>query len=167
MNASRGRPILAPAAFVLAAAAAMVGTPNGPVRAKPSDQISPLELAEWIKAGPPGLQIVDVRAAQEFDRYHIPTARSMPLEALAAARFDPNATLVVYSERGGHAAQAWSVLRESGYQHVLSLRGGIEDWLEDVMHPAAPTDVTRYFGGFTRKPGDAPLTVDGLRRHGC
>ena len=167
MNASRVRPILALAAFVLAGAAAIVGTPNRPVRAKESDQISPLELAEWIKAGKPGLHIVDVRTAPEFDRYHIPTARSMPLEALAAARFDPNATIVLYGERGGHAAQAWSVLRESGYPHVLSLRGGIEDWLEDVMHPAVPTGVTRYFGGFTRKPGDAPLTVDALRRHGC
>jgi len=179
MIAARLRPIMAGAAFFLAGAAAIVGTPTRSVRAsvdvrtlasevaRESDHVTALELADWIRAAKPGLQVLDVRSAGEFDRYHIPTARSMPLETLVTTTFDPNATLVLYSEGGGHAAQAWVLLRALGYQHVFSLRGGLEEWLEDVMHPAAPTDLTRYFGGFARKPGDAPLTVDALRRHGC
>ena len=179
MNAARLRPIMALGAFALAAAAAIVGTPRRPAQAsvdvrtlasevaRESDHIMPVELAAWIKSGKPGLQVLDVRTVPEFDRYHIPTARPMPIETLVKTTFDPNATLVVYSEGGGHAAQAWVMLRALGYQHVYSLRGGLEDWLEDVMHPAVSTDVTRYFGGFPRKPGEAPLTVDALRRHGC
>ncbi len=179
MNPGRLRPVLAGAAFLLAGAAALVGTPNRPVRptvdvralasevARESDHITALELADWIKTGKPGLHVLDVRTAQEFERYHIPTAQSVPIETLADTRFDRNATLVLYSEGGGHAAQAWVLLRSLGYQHVFSLRGGLEYWLEDVMHPASPTDVTRYFGGIARKPGDAPLTVQALRRHGC
>jgi rhodanese-related sulfurtransferase len=176
---ARIRPILATGALALGIAAAIVGTPNHPVRAsvdvralasevaRESDHITALQLAEWIKGGKPGLQVLDVRTVQEFDRYHIPTARSVPLDTLVTTKFDTSATLVLYSEGGGHAAQAWVLLRAMGYPHVFSLRGGVEDWLQDVMHPAVPTDVTRYFGGFTRKPGDAPLTVEALRRHGC
>lgn len=179
MTAAAARRVLAVAALLLAAGAAIVRSPYRTVSATmdvktlasevahETDHITALELAAWIKSGKPGLQVLDVRSLEEFDAYHIPTARAMPLETLVTTSFNPEATLVLYSQGGGHAAQAWVMLRALGYRKVFCLRGGLDEWLEDVMHPAAQTDVTRYFGGVQRKPGDAPLTVDGLRRRGC
>ncbi|HTI37366.1 MAG TPA: rhodanese-like domain-containing protein [Vicinamibacterales bacterium] len=179
MNAARARWPLAGVAILLGAGAAIVGNPRPRQRAaidvrtlaaevaRESDHVSAIQLAEWIKAAKPGLQVLDVRSAREYETYHIPTARSMPLETLVTTTFDPDATLVLYSEGGGHAAQAWVLLRALGYRNVFALKGGLDDWLEDVMHPVQQTDVTRYFGAVSRKPGDAPLTVETLRRHGC
>jgi rhodanese-related sulfurtransferase len=179
MNRINARHVLAAGAFLLAAAAAFVRTPYRPPHtavdvkalasevAHESDHITAVELAEWIEFRKPGLQVLDVRSAREFAVYHIPTARTMPLETLVTTPFDPDDTLVLYSQGGGHALQAWVMLRALGYRHVFALRGGLDEWLEDVMHPATQTDVTRYFGGVQRKPGDPPLTVDALRRRGC
>ena len=179
MNGVSRQRLLAVVALLLGAGAALVRTPyrseRAPIDVKAlasevaheSDHITALELAEWIKSRKTGLQVLDVRSVKEFEAYHIPTARAMPLETLVSTPFDPEDTLVLYSQGGGHALQAWVMLRALGYRHVFALRGGLEEWLEEVMHPPTQTDVTRYFGAIQRKPGDPPLTVDALRRRGC
>lgn len=125
------------------------------------DHVTAIELGDWIKARRPGLRVVDVRSAEEFAEYHVPTAEHVPLDQVTKTRFRADDTIVLYSEGGPHAAQAWVFLRALGYKNVFFLRGGLYEWLEQVMSPtiaenASPkaraefdrvAALSRYFGG--------------------
>jgi len=155
--------------------------------AEQEDHVSAMELAAWLRARRPGLRVIDVRTASEFAAYHIPGAEHVPLEALAATRFDPDETIVLYSELGVHGGQAWVFLRALGHRHVLFLRDGLHEWLDDVMSPTiaadAPADaqaafdrvaaLSRWFGGTPRRIAAAAAVSEGAavapatRRRGC
>ena len=125
------------------------------------DHVTAIELAGWIKGRRDRLRIVDVRSAAEYEEFHIPTAERVAIDSLVSARFAPDETIVLYSEGGPHAAQAWVFLRALGYDRVFFLRGGIYEWLEQVMNPTLVTGasrsdstafanvaaISRYFGG--------------------
>jgi rhodanese-related sulfurtransferase len=104
-----------------------------------ADHVSALELAGWLRAGRPGLRIVDVRSPAEFADYHIPGADNVPIEQLTRARFDPGDTVVLYSEHGIHGAQAWVFLRALGHRRVVFLQNGLREWREDVITAGAAT----------------------------
>jgi len=182
MKLKRGA-LVASVALVLAAAAAAVGTPEpragseARVRALASeieheaDHVTALELAELIRQRRPHLRLLDIRADSEYAAYHIPTAEQFSLSHVADARFDPRETLVIYSEGGAHAAQAWVLLRMNGLRNVYFLRGGILEWMDDVMNPAASSELTRYFGGTVRQSAvpitDAKAAIARHRRRSC
>jgi rhodanese-related sulfurtransferase len=138
-----------------------------------ADHVTALELAEWIRARRPGLRIVDVRPDSEYQAYHVPTAERMTLAQVVAAPFAAGETVVLYSEGGAHAAQAWVLLRQAGVRDAWFLRGGILEWLDDVMSPERSTELTRYFGGTARQPSAVPMpaaapeVVRRLRRRSC
>lgn len=152
------------------------------------DHVTALELAQWIRDRKPGLRVLDIRSDSEFSNYHIPSAARMPLTALATLAPNDDETLVLYSGGGAHAAQGWVLLRTNGHRNVYFLRGGLIEWMDDVMSPALPTDSTRakvaalsrYFGGVphvgvvpTPTTNASPATattaaaVAKARRRGC
>ncbi|MEO8619900.1 MAG: rhodanese-like domain-containing protein [bacterium] len=155
------------------------------------DHVTAIELAEWIKDRKPGLRVLDIRSDSEFAAFHVPSAERVPLSALAAMKPNANETLVLYSEGGAHAAQGWVLLRSLGFSKVYFLRGGLLDWMDDVMSPAladssgnAKADSTRahvaalsrYFGGVPRiggapalptGTGAAASAVARVKRRGC
>ncbi|OFW09888.1 MAG: hypothetical protein A3H96_01660 [Acidobacteria bacterium RIFCSPLOWO2_02_FULL_67_36] len=131
-----------------------------------ADHVTALDLGAWIKDRKPRLRVIDVHSKEEFDRDHIPTAEPIPLEALVNTPFSRDETLVLYSEGGAHAAQGWVFLRARGYEHVYFLRGGLAEWNDEVMSPAKPSDISRYFGGVVWPPSAAPGTTP-RRRNGC
>ena len=136
------------------------------------DHVTALELAQWIRERKPGLRVLDVRSDSEFAVYHIPSAERMPLSTIATLKPDDGETLVLYSEGGAHAAQGWVLLRTTGHRNVYFLRGGLLDWMEDVMSPALPADtsrariaaLSRYFGG-TPRAGVVPFPAAGATAH--
>jgi rhodanese-related sulfurtransferase len=149
--------------------------------ARERDHIGPLDLAEWIRDRKPRLRVIDVRESDEFDAEHVPTAESIPLEALITTSFLPDETIVVYSPEGGHAAQAWVLLRALGHEHVYFLRGGSAAWSREVLHPSVPDDATpeeraefaraaplsRYFGGSPREGATREIPAKSRRPRGC
>jgi rhodanese-related sulfurtransferase len=199
------RRILAGTAALLALLAAAVGTSRGgdspssrldvPALAHDieteADHVTAMELAGWIRHRKPGLRVLDVRSDSEFTAYHIPSAERVPLTELTRLAPRDGETLVLYSEGGAHAAQGWVLLRALGHEKVYFLRGGLLDWMDDVMSPAIPSAssatrdslaaLSRYFGGVPRVdavgaasrvalPVTAPTAaaaVEKLRRRGC
>jgi rhodanese-related sulfurtransferase len=165
--------LLAGLAGTLALAAALVGAPaHGEPHASidvaalaseiehETDHVTARELAAWIRGAKPGLRVLDVRSDSEFAAYHIPSAEHVALAEIASLAPTRGETLVLYSEGGAHAAQAWVLLRASGHEHVYFLRGGLLDWMEDVMSPVMSGDsaasvaaLSRYFGGVPRVGG--------------
>jgi rhodanese-related sulfurtransferase len=169
---------LAIAALLLGALAPFAGSPY---RARPEvlnvrqlaaqvareeDHVTALELATWIKDRKPQLRIIDLRSEAEFEEYHLPRAAWMPFEQLLSARFAKDETIVLISDGGAHAAQGWVFLRALGHERVYFLRGGIGEWLDDVMNPPKTTELSRYFGG-TARAGNTADDVAKMRRRGC
>ncbi|PYP67989.1 MAG: hypothetical protein DMD26_03150 [Gemmatimonadetes bacterium] len=178
MTDGRGRRLtrwLAGAALALGVLAPLAGSPYSSRHAvidvaslarsvaREEDHVTALELAQWIKDRRPGLRVLDLRSPEEYTAYHVPRAEHLSLDSLATTTFRADETIVLYSEGGPHAAQAWVFLRALGYQRVFFLRGGLYEWLEQVMNPtlgdttpaaraafAHAAELSRYFGGVPR-----------------
>jgi rhodanese-related sulfurtransferase len=163
-------------ALVLGLLATFAGTPDRSRNARldvaslaravehEDDHVTAVELAEWIRNRRQGLRVVDIRSSGEFEALHIPTAERIALSDLARTSFRHDETIVLYSEAGAHAGQGWVFLRALGYTRVYFLKGGLREWLDDVMSPtiqatagdsarkafARISDLSRYFGGSPR-----------------
>jgi rhodanese-related sulfurtransferase len=146
-----------------------------------SDHVSARQLATWIRAQKPGLRVVDVRDAKAFADDAIPTAENLPIDRLVRAAFKPGETVVLYSQEGAHAGQAWVLLKTRGVADVVFIPGGLADWWEEVMTPVLPAnmpvaereaaaDLSHYFGGFPQVGegiASEPATPKTYRRRGC
>ena len=140
------------------------------------DHVTAVELARWIRDRRAGLRVFDLRTPHEHESFHVPGAANVALTELVTMKFEPDETIVLVSEGGGHAAQGWVLLQAKGHRNVFFLRGGVGEWLDDVMNPVnAPADVaelSRYFGGTPRigesqSPPVAAERVKAMRRRGC
>ncbi len=164
------------AALVLGALAAVAGSPVAATNTRvdvsslaktverEDDHVTAIELARWIRDKRQGLRIVDIRDSSSFRDYHIPGAEHIELGALVARPFRRDETIVLYSDGGAHAAQGWVFLRALGYTKVYFLRGGLYEWLDQVMNPSIAqnatdsargefgkvAEISRYFGGVPR-----------------
>jgi len=167
---------LAAAALALGSLAAVAGSPRvnqnarldvsrlAQVVEREEDHVTALELAVWIRDKRVDLRIIDVRDSASFAAYHIPAAEQIGLDEIVSTPFRANETIVLYSDGGAHAAQAWVFLRALGHEKVFFLRGGLYEWLDEVMNPSLAVDasdsakaefervseVSRYFGGVPR-----------------
>ncbi|HEY3744572.1 MAG TPA: rhodanese-like domain-containing protein [Bryobacteraceae bacterium] len=162
-----------------------------------SDHMSALDLATRIMHEDKNLRIFDLRSQAEFEQFHIPTAQPMAIEAITKSVLPRDADIVLYSEGGTHAAQAWVLMRMRGYRRVFVLREGIYEWQSRVMEPRLAIDATaaekaefekaselsRFFGGnpemgvprsqvpsgyWTTQQSETPQTHTApFRRRGC
>jgi rhodanese-related sulfurtransferase len=128
---------------------------------KEVDHVASEELAGWIVQGKADYRLVDLRNEKDFGEYHIPTAESIQLTALKEAQLGRNEKIVLYSDGGIHSAQAWFLLKAEGYKGVYILRGGLEQWKENILFPrladnATPAEIaafektkllSKFFGG--------------------
>ncbi len=197
---------LAATAIVLAVSAAVVESSHGGTKARldaaalaheiehEDDHVTALELAQWIRDRKTGLRVIDVRPDSEYQAFHIPSAERLALADVSKLTPKADETIVLYSEGGAHAAQGWVLLRALGHKRVFFLRGGLLDWMDDVMSPPLPeqkgnaaadstrnriAELSRYFGGVPRvsdNPANATAThsattaaeaVAKLKRRGC
>lgn len=126
------------AAFDVAETARLIATGR--------DHITAAELAAWIRAGKPGLRVIDVRAPEQFAAGAIPNAENLPLDGLLRTSFAPHEHIVLYSEEGAHAGQAWVLLRALGVFNAWFIAGGMADWRELVVAGAPMTARPRRRG---------------------
>jgi len=177
--------VLAIVAVVGGALAVVAGNPTRPVGGTvdvtelarivehEEDHVTAVELAKWIRDDRAGLRILDIRSDSEFDDFHIPRATRMPLADIARMPLDPAATYVLYSEGGTHAAQGWFLVRARGVKNVFFLRGGLYEWLEQVMNPRVASTtpqaerdsiraLTLWFGGKMQVVDSAATTMPSM-----
>lgn len=90
-----------------------------------SHEIAPSELLARSDAP----LVLDVRSAEEFAGGHVPGARNVEYDEVAArlAELGPPREVVVYCERGGRAAKAADALTAAGFT-VVHLRGDMAGW---------------------------------------
>ena len=109
-----------------------------------SDHVTAEEVSAWIIDKQPDLLIVDLRSSEEYQQYHLPGAVNIPLTRL----FEPESldqlsdlyTIVLYSNGGTHAAQAWVLLQQMGIKSYVML-GGLNYWVDAILNPQPPGDL--------------------------
>lgn len=183
------------AAVALAVTAPFAGSPFTSARgmidvdelsrlvAREEDHVTALELAQWIKDRR-AVRILDLRPPAQFDSLHIPGAERVTIDSLTALGLHARDTVVLYSEAGAHAAQAWVFLRALGFRHAYFLRGGIYEWIDQILSPTLAVNasaverlaftraatLSRYFGGLPRSGVprvEQAKSVAQIRRRGC
>lgn len=107
-----------------------------------ADHVEAPELAAWIIQGRADYRLIDLRSGAEFAEYHIPTAQNIPMNVLTDAGLGRQEKLVLYSEGGIHSAQAWMLLRAQGYASVYMLKGGLDEWKDQVVFPVVADNPT-------------------------
>jgi rhodanese-related sulfurtransferase len=142
------------------------------------DHVTPQELADWIITGRADYRLIDLRDGQAFAEYHIPTAERVSLTSLSDHPLLRNERIVLYSDGGIHAAQAWMLLKAKGYGGASTLFGGLDAWKDEVLFPSLAADATpeqkarfaravevaRRFGGQPRTGGTVAAAVPALPR---
>ena len=144
------RPTLTLCLALLAAAPVLqAAEPAATVPAsQPVARITGAELQARVDQKDAGLVVLDVRTPAEFAAGHVPGARNIPhdqvaarLDELAASR---DQTVVLYCRTGRRSGLAAEVLRSAGFGRLLQLEGDYPGWeaarrpVERASGPAAP-----------------------------
>jgi molybdopterin/thiamine biosynthesis adenylyltransferase/rhodanese-related sulfurtransferase len=98
-------------------------------------EIQPSQLAERLREGEgQKLEIIDVREPYEWQINHIPGARHVPLDRIAAEipRLDKRRETILYCKVGVRSMYAAQQLADAGVAEVRNLAGGIQRWIDEV-----------------------------------
>jgi rhodanese-related sulfurtransferase len=97
----------------------------------PPNEVPEIDVAELAGLRGSGATIIDVRQPDEYEEFHVPGARLIPLDELAE-RVDeiPEVERVyVICRTGGRSAKAVEFLNRSGFDAV-NVAGGSLAWVE-------------------------------------
>ena len=95
----------------------------------------PVELDRWIKTGENNLIVVDVRAAEDFAKGHVPGAINLPRakwDSLQGLSKEKTNVVYCYTQQCHLAANACVHFASRGYP-VMELEGGFEVWKEHEL----------------------------------
>ena len=83
---------------------------------------------DWIETGQ--ALLVDVRETSEFDKEHIPGALLLPLSAFDPELFPTiqDKKVVLHCAVGKRSESAGKMLINEGYEGIIHMTGGIEEW---------------------------------------
>lgn len=95
----------------------------------PDRELAPERVAELMRDGDGGWQVIDVREPYEREAGHLPGSRHVELEHLAsqADTIDRDRPVVFYCRMGSRSAMATQAFAASGYD-AYNLSGGITAW---------------------------------------
>ncbi|MBN2766226.1 MAG: rhodanese-like domain-containing protein [Paludibacteraceae bacterium] len=105
--------------------------------------LQPDEVADMIVTKDPTLQLIDVRAVDEFEKFSLPGAINIPLVDILSPEWEETINQdvkmnVFYSNGTNDANQAWMITRQLGYQNNYVLQGGVNYWAETILNPEVP-----------------------------
>ncbi len=135
--------ILALIALILALLAAFIGTPVqndvnideiATLVESEKDHFAPLELAEKLYAGNK-IRLIDLRDSVSYVQQHIFNSERMSLQQLLNGGIKRNEIVVLYSEGGIHASQAWILMKMKRFDSVFTLLGGFSGWKKEILYP--------------------------------
>ncbi len=97
-----------------------------------SNTITPAQLRE-VSLKDEKIDLIDVRTPVEFQEFHIPFARNIPLDQLdpsqvSAERNGAQRTLYVICRSGSRGKQACQKLTSAGHSNVVNVEGGTMAW---------------------------------------
>ena len=101
------------------------GVPNVAADIK---EVSPAEAQPAVSKA--YSQFIDVRTPEEYASGHAARSVNIPLDKLNASldRIEPNEPVYLICESGRRSMQAATMLKEAGYNNVVSVAGGTAAW---------------------------------------
>lgn len=107
----------------------------------PVRSLTPREVADLQSRSGTAVTLLDVREPWEYQRVHLQDSLHIPMDDLRE-RLDelhPEQTYVVLCHHGNRSLQVTAFLQARGFQNVINLAGGIDEWCLSL----AP-DLPRY-----------------------
>jgi adenylyltransferase/sulfurtransferase len=103
------------------------------------DEVTVHELKRALDDPKLGIQVLDVREPDEYRIARINGARLVPLSTLPQrlTELDPDQPYYLHCKAGGRSMKALAFLRERGFKHLKSVKGGIAAW-SDEIDPTVP-----------------------------
>jgi rhodanese-related sulfurtransferase len=91
--------------------------------------IAPVQLKSMLDSKS-RFRLIDVRQPSEFAVGHIAGAELLPLSDIQQGKYnlDKSDTIILYCRSGRRSGIAARILKDSGYEYVRNLEGGILKW---------------------------------------
>jgi adenylyltransferase/sulfurtransferase len=111
-------------------------TPQPAVPAANPDEVTVGEMKQALADPSLGIKVIDVREADEHEIAHVEGVALFPLSGLAQqfTRLDPNQQIYIHCKSGARSLRALQFLREQGFKHLKSVKGGINAWSDEIDH---------------------------------
>ncbi|HIG28051.1 MAG TPA: molybdopterin-synthase adenylyltransferase MoeB [Verrucomicrobiales bacterium] len=111
------------------------GIPDEPeVPAENPDEVTVSEMQKALTNPALDIKVIDVREPDEYEIAYISEVAQLPLSQLnnRFTELDPNQTIYIHCKSGVRSMKALHFLREQGFKHVKSVRGGITAWSQEI-----------------------------------
>ena len=111
----------------------------GPLTGRPplfmnTDEVTIQELKHALDNPGLGIQVIDVREADEHQAASIPGARLLPLSQLPARfqELERDREYYLHCQAGVRSMRALQFLRQQGFKRLKSVKGGMQAWKEET-----------------------------------
>jgi adenylyltransferase/sulfurtransferase len=103
------------------------------------DEVTVQEMQSALTQPGLGIKVLDVREPDEYQIAHVQGVSLLPLSQLAQrySELDPEQHYYLHCKVGARSMKALQFLRERGFRHLKSVRGGIDAW-SDQIDPTVP-----------------------------
>jgi adenylyltransferase/sulfurtransferase len=98
------------------------------------DEVTVQEMKAALEDPHLGIKVLDVREPNEQQIARVAGVPLLPLSQLAQrfTELDPGQTYYLHCKAGGRSLQAVQFLRQQGFKHLKSVKGGITAWSEQI-----------------------------------
>ena len=105
------------------------------------------EIAHAVIQKDPSFQLIDVRAQDEYEKFHLPNAINIPLTDILSDEWadflDQDVKMNVFYSNGNlKSNEAWMITRQLGFENNYVMQGGLNYWAETIMDPKAPASTS-------------------------
>ena len=129
--------------------------------------LSPDQIADRLINEDPSIFLIDVRTPDQYQEYSLPGAFNIPLDEMILSDWkdyldQEDMDVVLVSNGGLYADQAWMLCKRMGYNNLYVMEGGLNAWFKNIMQAEMPAETAakedfdlyafrkgaaRYFGG--------------------
>ncbi|MGA0961019.1 MAG: rhodanese-like domain-containing protein [Sedimenticolaceae bacterium] len=95
-------------------------------------EFSATQLAEYLAEHAP--RLIDVREQWEYDTCHLENSELFPMQSIPAVmkHWDKTEEMVIICHHGIRSRQVCRFLDHYGFENVINLNGGIDQWALQV-----------------------------------
>jgi len=109
-------------------------TPPSQTPMQNSDEVTVQDMKRALDQPALGIQVIDVREADEYAAACVAGTKFLPLSELGArfGELDPSRAYYLHCKAGVRSLKAVAFLKQQGFQQVKSVRGGILAWGAEI-----------------------------------
>jgi sulfur-carrier protein adenylyltransferase/sulfurtransferase len=108
--------------------------PEAPTLGLDPDEVTVQQMKRALDAPQLGIQVIDVREPSEYQIARIEGVPLFPLSTLPQrfTELDPAAHYYIHCHAGVRSLQALRFLRQHGFKHLKSVKGGLNAWSDEI-----------------------------------